>query len=89
MVVTQSVGRLDLVGDLWIANAHAAIFSSRAFLFAGPRKLDLVANYTVPVRDRTRMRLYGKIMNVLASDYLEGGYRVPGRWGTAGVSVEF
>ena len=50
LVATQRVGRrIDLVGDLWIASRHAAIFSCRAFLFAGPRKLDLVANYTIPV----------------------------------------
>ena len=49
-VVTQRIGRrIDLVGDFWAANRHAAIFSSRAFLFSGPRKLDLVANYTFPV----------------------------------------
>ena len=51
LVATKRVGRrIDLVGDLWIASRHAAIFSSRAFLFAGPRKLDLVANYTIPVQ---------------------------------------
>src|SRR6185503_16727070 len=68
LVVTQRISRrLDLVGDLWVASSHPAIFSSRAFLFAGPRQLDLVANYTIPLRDRQRVRLYGKISNLLDS----------------------
>ncbi len=87
---TQRLGRrIDLVGDVWIASEHPAIFSNRAFLFAGPRKVDLVGNYTVPLHDRTRVRFYGKVTNLLASEYLEGGYRAPGRWGIGGVSLEF
>jgi hypothetical protein len=90
LVATKRLGRrVDLVGDLWIASRHAAIFSSRAFLFAGPRKLDLVANYTIPVRDKAHWRFYGKVSNILASEYLEGGYRVPGRWGIAGIEFQF
>jgi iron complex outermembrane receptor protein len=89
-VATQHIGRrLELVGDVWIASASPAIFSNRAFLFDGPRKIDLVANYTIPVSERSHVRLYGKIMNILDSQYLEGGYRVPGRWGMGGVSWEF
>jgi outer membrane receptor protein involved in Fe transport len=90
LVATQRIGRrLELIGDVWIASRHPAIFSSRAFLFDGPRKIDLVANYTIPVTDRSRVRLYGKVMNILDWSYLEGGYRVPGRWGIGGVSWEF
>lgn len=90
VTATQRItARLDAGGDLWIASASPAIFSNRAFLFAGPRKLDLIANYTVPVSDRLRARWYAKVSNVLASDYLEAGYRTPGRWGIAGVSVSF
>jgi hypothetical protein len=88
--VTRRFGRrIDIVGDLWIANRHAAIFSTRAFLFSGPRKVDLVANYTLPLNDRRNLRFYGKISNAFGSEYLEGGYRVPGRWGTAGAEFRF
>ena len=89
-VATQRIGRrIDLVADFWAATRHAAIFSSRAFLFAGPRKLDLVANYTLPVGDRTHWRFYGKLSNLLDSEYLEGGYRAPGRWGILGIEFQF
>jgi len=80
---------VDIVGAVWIASNQAGIFSSRAFLFSGPRKVDLAANYTIPVSERTRVRLYGKLSNILDSQYLQGGYRVPGRWGIAGLSVQF
>lgn len=90
LVATRRIGRrIDLVGDLWIANRHAGIFSSRAFLFSGPRKLDFVANYTLPVSDRRHVRFYGKVSNILASEYLEGGYRTPGRWGIGGLEFQF
>jgi iron complex outermembrane receptor protein len=89
-VATKRIGRrLELIGDVWIASASPAIFSSRAFLFDGPRKIDVVANYTMPAGDRSHVRLYGKIMNILDWQYLEAGYRVPGRWGIGGVSWEF
>src|SRR6185436_17628862 len=78
LVATQRIGRrIELVGDFWAANRHASIFSSRAFLFSGPRKLDLVANYTLPAGDRRHVRLYGNINNILDSQYLEGGFRTP------------
>jgi vitamin B12 transporter len=88
--VTQRVGaRIDVAGDLWFANRNPAIFSSRAFLLAGPHNIDLVANYHLPIADRARLRLYGKVTNLLDSSYLVGGYRAAGRSGVGGVSWEF
>jgi iron complex outermembrane receptor protein len=90
VVATQRIGRrIDVIADFWAASESPAIFSSRAFLFAGPRKLDLAGNYTIPLSDHTRMRFYAKINNILDWTYFEGGYRVPGIWGTGGVSLEF
>ena len=86
----QQIGpRVDIVAAIWIAGDQPGIFSSRAFLFSGPRRVDLSANYTLPLSNRTRIRLYGKLSNILDSQYLMGGYRVPGRWGIAGLSVQF
>jgi iron complex outermembrane receptor protein len=89
-VATQRLGRrIDLVADFWAADRHSAVFSGRAFLFAGPRKLDLVGNYTLPAGDHGHWRFYGKLSNVLDSQYLEGGYRTPGRWGIGGIEFQF
>jgi vitamin B12 transporter len=90
LTAMQQIGpRVDIIGAVWISSNQPSIFSSRAFLFSGPRNVDLSANYTIPLSDRTRVRLYGKLSNILDSGYLQGGYRVPGRWGIAGLSVQF
>jgi iron complex outermembrane receptor protein len=88
--LTQRIGaRIDVAGDLWFANRNPAIFSSRAFLLAGPRNVDLIANYRLPITDRGRLRLYGKVTNLLDSSYLVGGYRAAGRSGVGGLGWEF
>src|SRR5262249_46673476 len=69
LVATKQIGRrIDLVADLWVASRHVGYFSNRAFLFDGPRKLDLVGNYTVPVGDRAHWRIYGKASNITGSE---------------------
>jgi hypothetical protein len=35
------------------------------------------------------MRLYGKIGNIFGSDYVEEGFRAPGRTGLAGIVFSF
>jgi vitamin B12 transporter len=90
VVATQRLTRrIDVVADFWDADRHTAVFSSRAYLFAGPHKLDLVGNYTLPAGDRGHWRFYGKVSNLLDSQYLEGGYRTPGRWGIGGIEFQF
>ena len=49
----------------------------------------MVANYTLPLKDHGSLRFYGKINNVFDSEYLEGGYRTPGRWGIGGIEFQF
>jgi iron complex outermembrane receptor protein len=90
LTATKQIGRrIDLVADLWVTSRSVAYFSNRAFLFDGPRKLDLVGNYTLPAGDRGHWRFYGKISNITGSEYLEGGYRTPGRWGIGGMEFQF
>jgi iron complex outermembrane receptor protein len=81
--------RWDASFDVWLASAHAQIFSRRAFLFPGARKADAAVHYTHPFSDRTRWRIYAKCTNVFASEYLENGFRTPGRWAIAGMGWEF
>jgi outer membrane cobalamin receptor len=90
LTATQQLGpRVDIVGSVWITGEQPAIFSSRAFLFSGPRKVDIAANYTLPLTERQHVRFYAKLSNLLDSQYLQGGYRVPGRWALAGLSFQF
>ena len=90
----QRVGRrLSLVFDLFAASEYAApLFTaggSRAFLFDGPVKADLVVSYTVPLSESKSLRLYGKVENVFDRAYFEDGFRTPGAWGIAGLAFEF
>ena len=94
LTAAQRIGRrLSLVFDLFAAGDYAApLFTaggSRAFLFDGPVKADLVVSYTVPVSEGKSLRLYGKVENVFNRSYFEDGFRTPGAWGTAGLAFGF
>ena len=90
----QRIGRrLSLVFDLFAVSEYATPFftagGSRAFLFDGPVKADLVVSYTVPVSENKSLRLYGKVENVFDRAYFEDGFRTPGAWGIAGLAFDF
>ena len=90
----QRIGRrLSLVFDLFAVSEYATPFftagGSRAFLFDGPVKADLVVGYTVPVSENKSLRLYGKVENVFDRAYFEDGFRTPGAWGIAGLAFDF
>ena len=94
LTVAQRIGRrLSLVFDLFAASEYAApLFTaggSRAFLFDGPVKADLVVSYTVPLSESKSVRLYGKVENVFDRAYFEDGFRTPGAWGIAGLAFGF
>jgi iron complex outermembrane receptor protein len=81
--------RFQVTTDAWVVNRHPTIYSSRAFLFPGGRKVDLVASYTAPLRDTQSLRFFVKINNVFDSEYFENGFRSTGAWGTGGVAFQF
>ena len=92
--VLQRFGRrVDFAFDLFAASGYPSPFFSsagpRAFLFEGPLKADVTASYTLPISDRKRVKLFGKLENVLDREYFEAGFRSPGIWGTAGLSFGF
>jgi iron complex outermembrane receptor protein len=60
-------------------------FGTRAFRFAGPRKLDLAARYRVPLGDRRSLEFFTRLENLSNRTYYEAGYQTPGFWGTAGL----
>ena len=94
LTAAQRIGRrLSLVFDLFAASEYAApLFTaggSRAFLFDGPVKADLVVSYTVPLSENKSLRLYGKVENVFDRAYFEDGFRTPGAWAIAGLAFGF
>ena len=80
--------RVDVTASAWITGSHAAIYSRRAFLFDGARRLDVAASYQVPW-EGVSLRLQVRATNVLDSHYLENGFRTPGVWATAGFTLSF
>jgi outer membrane receptor for ferrienterochelin and colicin len=81
--------RIQVTADAWMVNRHPTIYSSRAFLFPGGRKLDLVASYTAPFQDTRSMRFFVKVINALDSEYFENGFRSTGAWATGGIAFQF
>lgn len=64
-------------------------FSQVLFPFEGHTKADLNVSYLKRLTDSRTMRLYGKIGNIFGSDYVEEGFRAPGRTGLAGIVFTF
>ena len=94
LTAAQRIGRrLSLVFDLFAVSEYAApLFTAggtRAFLFDGPVKADLVVSYRVPVSASKSLRLYGKVENVFDRTYFEDGFRTPGAWGIVGLAFGF
>jgi vitamin B12 transporter len=89
-VVTQRLGSRFFVNfDLTASSDYlapifdTATFSSRAYRFDGIIKADFGASYRLG-----RVRLFGKIDNLLNRGYYESGFRVPGLTAVAGVELK-
>jgi vitamin B12 transporter len=85
----QITRRLDVVFDMFAYGSYFFPFSSRAFKFSAPVKVDLGMSYTVPMSDRVNMRFYGKVENLFDREYFESGFRTPGAIFTGGMGVRF
>ncbi len=90
---TQWIGdRINVTFDLFAAGDY--ILSpygarTRKLGFEGPVKADLVFRYGVPLAERKRVEVYGKVENVLNLDYYEDGFGSPGAWMIGGVRFQF
>jgi hypothetical protein len=88
--VTQRFGRsLDATFDIFAASDYLLNFGTRAFSFEGPVKADVSVNYTHTLTDRTSLRLFTRIDNVLNRTYYEDGFRTPKAWATVGMRLLF
>jgi iron complex outermembrane receptor protein len=80
--------RLDLTASVWVTGNHANILSSRAFLIDGARRVDLTVSYRLPF-ERTQLSIQAKASNLFDHQYIENGFRTPGRWGTIGLQLRY
>ncbi len=92
LTVLQRVGRhIDMAFDLFAVSDYSQrLFGAPGrFVFDGPVKADVVAGYTVPLREGTNLKFYAKIENAFGRKYFEDGFGAPGLWGTGGVKFNF
>ena len=98
LVATQRLKRAWVNFDFLAASSYLApvfdtnnfTFQTYVYRFKGNRKADLTAGYTIPFRgEKLNLRLYGTIDNLFDDDYLENGFRTPGRTGRLGLSFGF
>jgi vitamin B12 transporter len=88
--ITQRFGhRVDVTFDFLAASDYLYPFSSRPFIFPGPRKGDIAAAYTHPISERHSLRFFTRVENVFNREYYEDGFRTPKAWATAGVKWLF
>jgi iron complex outermembrane receptor protein len=90
----QITRRLQITADFlaasdYISGSFFVGSGSRPYQFAGPRRLDTAANYTLPLTERVSLRFYTRIENLLNQRYFEDGFRTPRRWATGGMKLSF
>ena len=94
VTLLQRIGRrVDVAFDFFAASDNPAPFfttaGTRPLLFAGPKKADVMLTYTMPLSDRRRVKIFGKVENAFDHEYFELGFRSPGTWGVVGMSFGF
>ncbi|HVG37717.1 MAG TPA: TonB-dependent receptor, partial [Pyrinomonadaceae bacterium] len=97
LAADQRIGRrVDLTFDFFAASSYAfpvfnsIDFSTIVFSFAGPKKADFGASYTLPLADdRRSFRFYAKVDNIFDRTYYENGYRTPGAAFVGGTTFRF
>ena len=92
MVVTQWVTkRLNVTGDFYAIDAPVEnpFGANRLFAYPGPKKLDLVVNYKVPINDKYSMDIYTKIENIANYRYTDNGFLAPQAWAIGGIKFNF
>ncbi|MEZ5402842.1 MAG: TonB-dependent receptor [Bryobacteraceae bacterium] len=88
-MVTQRLWRsVDVTFDFFGASSYWwQMFSggARPFLFSGPKKADVVVNYTRPLGERARLVVFTRVENVFNRTYYEDAYRTPKAWAVGGL----
>ncbi len=93
LTATQWVtSRLNLTADFYaLGDSFESPFGagSRRLQFAGPKKVDLVVNYKLPISDNHSVDVYTKIENLGNVRYTDNGFLAPGAWAIAGMKFNF
>jgi len=94
MVATQRIGqRTDVTFDVFHSgsylNPHFAGVSTRAYLYPGFTRSDLVGGYRLWAAEGRTIRLYGKVENVFQREYYEQGVLSPTVWGSMGLTYSY
>ncbi len=94
VIATKRIGQRVFVSfDMTAASNYVGeVFGdavTAAMLFPGIKKLDLGANYRLPLSEFRAVRFFGKADNLLNQTYYESGYRTPGITGVGGLQFEF
>jgi hypothetical protein len=83
--------RLNVTVDFYAIDApiENPFGANRLIAFPGPKKLDFVVTYRIPIRDKYSADLYTKVENVTNRRYTDNGYLAPQAWAIGGVRFNF
>jgi iron complex outermembrane receptor protein len=96
LVATERIGQrwllnfdLTASSDYLVGLFNPQTFGNNVFRFAGLRKADAGASYTLPLAAERSLRFFGYLDNLFGREYFENGFRAPGRTGRAGAQFSF
>jgi vitamin B12 transporter len=96
LVATERIGQrwllnfdLTASSDYLVGIFNPQTFGNNVFRFAGLRKADAGASYTLPLAAERSLRFFGYLDNLFGREYFENGFRAPGRTGRAGAQFNF
>lgn len=86
---SQTWRRLTVTGNFLGSPEFLGIISGRAVYWPGPKRLDATASYRLPVSDKFKPEVFGRVENLLNQRYYEDGYRTPRLWAVGGFRFSF
>ena len=92
MTATQWITkRLNVTGDFYAIDSpiENPFGANRLMAFPGPRKLDFVVNYKLPINDKYSADIYTKIENITNYRYTDNGFLAPQSWAIVGLKFNF
>jgi iron complex outermembrane receptor protein len=86
---SQTWGRWTATMNFLGAPEFLGVISGRAVMWEGPKRLDTVVSYRIPLAERVQSELFWRAENLTGQRYFEDGFRTPGRWMLAGLRMSF